>query len=98
MKYLEAKRQDEIRKRREATRQKVKERKALRPIYEDKSLPPPPEDKAEEPDEEEEETTEAEEWTLKMSPESYAKLHPEGKHAELARKLVDARDNDPEAG
>lgn len=28
------------------------------------------------------------EWTLRMSPEMYLKLHPSGGHAPLARKLV----------
>lgn len=30
------------------------------------------------------------EWTLRMSPEMYLKLHPSGGHAPLARQLVEA--------
>lgn len=44
-----------------------------------------PENKAAEPDE-------AEEWTLKMSPEDYLERHPDGPNAELAFEILAARE------
>ncbi len=34
-------------------------------------------------------------WPLKMSPDVYLKLHADGKHAELAQKIVDAAKEEP---
>lgn len=100
MKWLEAKREEQRQARLAAARQKISQRKMLRPKYEDKALDfPDDDDDPEEFEDQEEEETEAgddEEWTLKMSPEAYLKLHPDSKHSELARKLVEA--DDPEAG
>jgi hypothetical protein len=44
--------------------------------------------------EEEEEEEEEEEWPLKMAPSNYARLHPEGQHADLARRLIAAAEEE----
>lgn len=101
MKWLEAKREERRQARLAAARQKISQRKMLRPQYEDKALDFPDDD--DDPEEfedqgEEEAEEDGEEWTLKMSPEAYLKLHPDSKHSELARKLTAAEPDDPEAG
>jgi hypothetical protein len=45
-------------------------------------------DEDEEDEEEEDEEAEDEEWTLSMSPERYVRIYPDGKHADLARRLL----------
>jgi len=87
----------------EAKKQKKGEAKMRRPFYEDKRAPAPDyynQDALELPGlvepAEEAEAAEAEEeveaWPLKMSPRSYAALHPTGEWAELARRIIAEED------
>ena len=82
----------------EAKKQKKGEAKMRRPFYEDKRAPAPDYYNQEpleipglvEPAEEAEAEVEA--WPLKMSPRSYAALHPTGEWAELARRIIAEED------
>jgi len=90
----------------EAKKQKKGEAKMRRPFYEDKRAPAPdyynqdalelpglvePAEEAE-AEEIEEVEEEVEAWPLKMSPRSYAALHPTGEWAELARRIIAEED------
>lgn len=55
---------------------KRRQRKARRPVTEDKALRPDYEDK------------ELEKWTLKVSPEEYLEKWPNGPNADLARRIL----------
>lgn len=51
-----------------------------------------PENKAAEPADDAEPDDVEEEWTLKTSPEDYLERHPDGPNAELAARILAARD------